>query len=126
MLVSLPIAQATTGNKVFYVPVPFATRLKSIKLVAGQALAANGTNHLTVAILAADGSTSLSSVTTDSGAEGYVSLVAGEVADLDISNFADSVLAADEAYKVTTTVGGTLANAVDLMLVFELESDRSY
>lgn len=125
MLVSLPIAQATTGNKVFYVPVPFATRLKSIKLVAGQALAANGTNHLTVAILAADGSTSLASRTTDSGSSG-TSLAAGTVEDLTISNFADSVLAADQAYKVTTTVGGTLANAVDLMLVFELESDRSY
>ena len=126
MLVSLPIAQATTGNKVFYVPVPFATRLKSIKLVAGQALAANGTNHLTVAILAADGSTSLSSVTTDSGAEGYVSLVAGSVEDLSISNFADSVFVADQAYKITTIVGGTLANVVDFMFMFEFESDRSY
>ena len=70
MLVSLPIAQATTGAEVFFVPVPFATRLKSIKLVAGQALTADGTNHLTVSILAADGATSLASRTTDSGSSG--------------------------------------------------------
>ncbi len=125
MLVSLPIAQATTGAEVFFVPVPFATRLKSIKLVAGQALTADGTNHLTVSILAADGATSLASRTTDSGSSG-TSLAAGTVEDLSISNFDDSGLAANEAYKVSTAVGGTLANAVDLMLVFELESDRSY
>ena len=126
MLVSLPIAQATTGAEVFYVPVPFATRLKSIKLVAGQGLTADGTNHLTVSILAADGATTLAEVTTDSGAAGGASLVAGDVDDLVISNFDDSPLAANQAYKVSTAVGGTLANAVDLMLMFELEADRSY
>lgn len=104
----------------------YPVRLVSVKFVSGQALTADGTNHLTVTLLAADGSTELTSITTDSGAEGYVSLVAGQVEDLPISNAPDSVLAAGEAYKVTTVTGGTLANVVDLNLVIEVQADRSY
>lgn len=123
MLVPIQIAQATTGAEIVYVPVPFASNLISIKLVAGVTLAANGTNHLTVSVLAADGATSLASRTTNSGASG-TTLTAGTVEGLTISNFNDSGLAAGEAYKITTAVGGTLANATDLVLMFEFQAAR--
>ena len=125
MLISLPILQTTTGDFTFHVPVPYAVRLKSIKFVSGQALAADGTNYLEVEVLANDGSTVLANRSTDSGASG-TSLVAGDVENLAISNLEDAVLAADEAYKVTTVSTGTLANTVDLVLIIEVEADRSY
>lgn len=126
MLLQLPIQQTTTGDFTFYIPVPYAVRLQNIRLVSGQALAADGTNYLTVSVIAGDGATSLASLTTNDAAEGFVSLVAGEVQDLDISNFDDSNLTAGQAYKVTTVSTGTLANVVDLNLVIEVQADRSY
>ena len=123
MLVSIPIAQATTGAHVFYAPVPYAVNLVSIKLVAGQELAAHGSNHLTITIAAANGSTVLATRTTNSS--GGSTLAAGTVESLTIGNFDSSGLAPDEAYKISTALGGTLANAVDLNLVFELEAARS-
>jgi len=125
MLISLPILQTTTGDFTFHVPVPYAVRLKSIKFVSGQALTADGTNYLEVEILANDGSTVLARRSTDSGDSG-TNIVAGTVEDLTLSNFDDSALAADEAYKVTAVSTGTLANTVDLMLIIEVEADRSY
>ena len=124
MLVPINLAQATTGAVVSFVPVPFACRLVSITLVGNITLAANGTNHLTITVKAADGATTLAGRTTNSGASG-TTLTAGTVEGLTITNFDDSGLTANQAYKIETAVGGTLANATDFTLVFEFEAARS-
>tara|TARA_R100001460_G_scaffold29664_3_gene58985 strand:+ start:220 stop:597 length:378 start_codon:yes stop_codon:yes gene_type:complete len=124
MLVPINLAQATTGAVVSFVPVPFACRLVSITLVSNITLAANGTNHLTITVKAADGATTLASRTTNSGSSG-TTLTAGTVEGLAITNFDDSGLTANQAYKIETAVGGTLANATDFTLVFEFEAARS-
>tara|TARA_Y100000114_G_scaffold155662_1_gene180411 strand:+ start:766 stop:1149 length:384 start_codon:yes stop_codon:yes gene_type:complete len=126
MLVPINLAQATTGAVVSFVPVPFACRLVSITLVGNITLAANGTNHLTITVKAADGATALASRTTNSGGgAGGTTLTAGTVEGLAITNFDDSGLTANQAYKIETAVGGTLANATDFTLVFEFEAARS-
>lgn len=124
MLVPINLAQATTGAVVSFVPVPFPCRLVSITLVGNITLAADGTNHLTITVKAADGATALASRTTNSGASG-TTLTAGTVEGLAITNFDDSGLTANQAYKIETAVGGTLANATDFTLVFEFEAARS-
>ena len=124
MLVPIKIAQATTGAVTNYVPVPLGLNLQSITLVGNITLAANGTNHLTINVLAADGATALASRTTNSGASG-TTLTAGTVEGLAVTNFDASGLAANEAYKITTAIGGTLANATEFVLMFEFAAARS-